>query len=348
MDALLTLVEQASFQPVMLLESGRPRDFCFMPITQYGTSVTAEAYSDFSALLDAFYTRRDKEESIRRRSRELTRTVKNTLERLMRKISAQENELLATRNKEEFRWKGDMITANLYRLEKGMASFTAQDYYHEPCLDVTIPIDPLKTPQQNAAAFYKAYTKARNAETMLARQLETERDEVHYLESVMDELSRAESEKDLGEIRRELTESGVLRARNDRKGRKVPQAKPLRFLSDSGFPILVGRNNLQNDELTTKTARRSDIWMHTKKFHGSHVILVCQDREPDELSLRQAASLAAYYSQAREAGRVAVDYTQVKYVKKPAGARPGMVVYTDYKTIPAVPDEALANRLSSP
>ncbi len=135
----LTLVEQASFQPVMLLESGRPRDFCFMPITQYGTSVTAEAYSDFSALLDAFYTRRDKEESIRRRSRELTRTVKNTLERLMRKISAQENELLATRNKEEFRWKGDMITANLYRLEKGMASFTAQDYYHEPCLDVPYP-----------------------------------------------------------------------------------------------------------------------------------------------------------------------------------------------------------------
>jgi predicted ribosome quality control (RQC) complex YloA/Tae2 family protein len=274
--------------------------------------------------------------------------VKSTLERLTRKIAAQENELLAAGNREELRWKGDMVTANLYRLEKGMASFTAWDYYHEPFPEVSISIDPMKTPQQNAAAFYKAYAKAKNAAVVLARQLEKERGEVNYLESVMDELSRAESERDLGEIRRELTESGILRERNDRKSRKTPQAKPLRFLSDTGLPILVGRNNLQNDELTTKTARRTDIWLHTQKVHGSHVILVCRDREPDELSLRQAASLAAYFSQAREAGRVAVDYTQVRYVKKPAGARPGMVTYSEYKTIPAVPDKTLAGRLSAP
>jgi predicted ribosome quality control (RQC) complex YloA/Tae2 family protein len=285
---------------------------------------------------------------MRRRSRELLRTVKNALDRLTRKIAAQENELLAAGNRDELRWKGDMVTANLYRLEKGMASFTARDYYHEPFPEVNISIDPLKTPQQNAAAFYKAYAKAKNAAVELARQLVRERDEVRYLESVMDELSRAASERDLEEIRRELTESGILRERSGRKSRKAPPAKPLRFLSDTGLPILVGRNNLQNDELTTKTARRTDIWLHTQKVHGSHVILVCRDREPDELSLRQAASLAAYFSQAREAGRVAVDYTQVRYVKKPAGARPGMVTYSEYKTISAGPDKTLADRLSDP
>ena len=166
-----------------------------------------------------------------------------------------------------------------------------------------------------------------------------------YLLSVMDEIQRSESERDLVEIRRELTETGFIKAQKTAKAEKIKETAPLRFVSSTGTEILVGKNNSQNDKLTTKLARRTDLWLHVQKIHGSHVIISCDGTQPDERTLFEAATLAAYYSQGRDSGKIPVDYTQVRFVKKPSGSMPGAVIYTDYKTLLVTPDEKLVLEL---
>jgi predicted ribosome quality control (RQC) complex YloA/Tae2 family protein len=238
--------------------------------------------------------------------------------------------------------------ANLYRLKKGERSAVVEDYYEDGSPQTEIPLDALKTPLQNAAAFYKAYNKAKTAEKYLSELLVRGEKEEEYLLGVLDEISRCESERALSEIRLELTETGFIRPQKPGKGEKSGETSPMRFLSSSGFEILAGRNNTQNDKLTTKRARRTDIWLHVQKLHGSHVVISCGGAEPDESALLEAAVIAAYYSQARGSGKVPVDYTQVRFVKKPSGAMPGAVVYTDYKTVLAEPDEKRVFALKQP
>ncbi|MBQ7737084.1 MAG: NFACT family protein [Oscillospiraceae bacterium] len=343
--SLRGMAENGGFNPCMLLENGQPRDFSFLPIRQYGEAMEQRIYPDFCTLLDDFYSLRDKSENMRRRSGDLTRTAKSALTRLRRKLAAREQELLATENREEYRRRGDLITANIYRLQRGMKSFEAQDYYQEDCPTVTVPLDAQKTPQQNAAVNYKLYNKAKTANRMLTGLIASAREEEQYLESVMEELARAESDRDLAEIRAELLEGGYIRPTGPKKMKRPAPRKPMRFRSDSGRLILAGRGNLQNDELTLHTARRTDLWFHVQKLPGSHVILSQAEGEADELSIRQAAALAATFSQAAAGGKTAVDYTMVRNVKKPSGARPGRVIYTDYKTVIAQSDHALAERL---
>ena len=345
MDAFSDLVAAGEFTPFLLSDETGPRDFSFMPICQYGDCMTGETYPNFSALLDAFYTKRDKAERVRLRSRDMSKLVRHATDRLRRKLENQRQELLATGQRETWRKYGDLITANIYRMRRGERTLRAEDYYTDGCPEIEIPLDPLKTPQQNAAKYYRDYSKAKTAERYLTELIGKNEAELRYLESVAAEIGLASGERDLADIRRELTDAGYYRRQKTGKRERVVEQKPLRFRSTAGFEILVGRNNAQNDTLTTKTARRTDIWLHTQGVHGSHVILCCEGREPEETALLEAASLAAYYSQGREAGKVPVDYTQVRFVKKPGGARPGMVVYTDYRTIMAVPDEALAERL---
>ena len=224
-----------------------------------------------------------------------------------------------------------------------------EGFYHEDAPVVRVGLDPLRTPQQNAAYYYKAYNKAKAAEEHLTGLIASGERELDYLESVMDEIERAEGESDLADIRRELAGQGYLRTPGSQKNpkkQKESAAAPRRFVSDSGMEIFVGRNNAQNDRLTTRDARRTDVWLHVQKVHGSHVIISCGGAEPDETTLMQAASLAVYFSQARGGGKTPVDYTQVRFVKKPSGAMPGKVIYTDYRTIMAEGDEALAERLA--
>ena len=337
---------QENFTPVLLSENGRPKDYTFQPIRQYGSAMEQTVYSDFSALLDAFYAQREAQENIRRRSSELTRTVRTALSRLRRKIAAQEQELLATEKREEYRRRGDLITANIYRLERGMGSFEAQDYYEEDCPTVTILLDRRKTPQQNAAQNYKMYTKAKTANRVLTELLTSAREEEAYLESVLHELDQAENQRDLADIRAELLETGYLRQKTSAKRQKKSPARgPLRFISDSGAEIFVGRGNVQNDELTFRTARRGDLWLHVQKIPGSHVIVSQSMGPADEKTIEQAAILAVTFSQGKDGGKAAVDCTLVRNVKKPSGARPGRVIYTDYKTVIAQADPELANRL---
>lgn len=344
-DALCEAVAAGELAPWLISIDGKPKDFSFMAISQYGPAAQLERYDSFSEMLDAFYTRRDRAEQQRRRSHDLTKTVRTLRDRQQRKLAVQREELRRTEGREDIRHQAELVTANIYRLRRGDRSLECEDYYDPACPVVHIELDPLKTPQQNAAALYKEYNKLKAAEqhlTVLTREGERQLD---YLNSVLDELERAETDRDLSDIRRELTETGYIRARKGGKAERVKPQSPLKFVSDDGLEILAGRSNAQNDELTLKLARRTDYWLHTQRVHGSHVIIRCEGEEPPPRTLEQAAGIAAYYSQARGAGKVQVDYTMVRNVRKPSGALPGKVIYTDHKTLLAESDGALAERL---
>ena len=283
---------------------------------------------------------------MKQKGQDFLKSLNQARERLVRKMALQEKELADTANREQDRIRGDLITANLYRMKKGETVLQAENYYDPDCASIDIPLDPRKSPQQNAAQYYKRYTKAKTAQEMLTLQLEKGKGELEYLDSVLDSVSRAQGDRDLEEIRQELVETGYLRRRGKAKDRmKRPATKPMEFRSTSGLRISVGRNNLQNDRLTTKQAGKWDYWFHTQKIHGAHVILWTDGQKPDEQSLHEAACLAAWFSQGSQGKKIPVDYTPVKFVKKPAGARPGMVVYTTYQTAYVDPDPKLAEKL---
>ena len=346
LEGLLRSVQENSFTPVMLEKEGHPSDFTFQPISQYGPAVSCVPFPSFSALLDRFYEQRENQERVHQRGQDLIRSVTNARDRAARKIGLQEQELAATRDRERLRQFGDIITSTLHAMEKGMSRLTAADFYDPECPQIHIPLDPLLTPQQNAAKYYKEYNKAKTAESILTLQLEKGRRDLDYLNSVLEAIALAEGERDLQEIRQELTDTGYLRRPSKARDRgKRVASKPMEFRSSSGLRISVGKNNTQNDLLTTKQAFKSDLWFHTQKIHGSHVILWTEGGQPDLTSIQEAAQLAAWFSQGRASGKVAVDYTPVKYVKKPGGARPGMVVYTTYETAYVAPDGELARRL---
>lgn len=347
MDALKESVVKSEFEPVILMREGNPFDFSYMRISQYGETMELAEYSSFSELLDAFFSQKDHAESMRRKSRDLLHKTKSARDRTQRKLNARRQEMEKADDREQIRKEADLITANIYKLKKGMASFSCEDFYEPDCPERVILLDPLKTPQQNAAQKYKEYNKLKNAREHLTKLIEENTAQLDYLNSVMDEIERAESERDLAEIRRELITTGYLRTKKNARKEKVRAQGPLSFQSDDGFRILVGRNNAMNDDLSIRKARRTDYWLHTKSVHGSHVIIVCDDQTPPARTVEQAAAIAAYYSQARAGGKTPVDFTMVRNLKKPSGAMPGFVIYHVYETILAEPDEQLVMRLKT-
>ena len=332
-------------QPTLLLCGGRPKDFTYCPIRQYSAYMTARTMPSFSALLDAFYTETEQRERMLQKSQSLRRTVTNLLERTRCKLAAQRKEREASLDRETLRRRGDIVTANLHAMTRGMTVLRAEDFYQEDMPEIEIPLRPELSPQQNAARFYKEYNKAKHAEKILAEQIARGEIEEEYLGAVLDELNRAESERDLAEIRAELEAGGYVRSADRRRQQKQPASRPMRFRSSDGFEILVGRNNRQNDQLSLKTARRDDLWLHIQKFHGTHVIICCAGAPVPDGTITEAAMLAAWYSQAREGQNVPVDVTQVRNLRKPNGAKPGMVVYDRYRTVIVTPDAALCERL---
>ena len=345
LEAFLESVRAGEFTPTLLTKDGKPAEYSFMQLKQYGSEYEQQSLNSFSELLDAYYSKRELSEQRRRRARELSHSVKTARDRIQRKLVCRLEELERTYGREEIRKNAELLTANMYRVKRGDSSVTVEDYYTDGCPSVEIKLDILKTPQQNAAAMFKEYNKLKTAEIHLTALVAEGEKQLDYLNSVLDELERAETERDLAEIRRELLETGYLKKQKGAKPDKSKKQGPMRFISSDGYEILVGRSNSQNDELTTKTARRTDIWLHTKSVHGSHVIISCEGREPPERTIAEAASIAAYYSQGREGGKTAVDYTAVRFVRKPSGSMPGKVVYTDYRTVMAEADEALCEKL---
>ena len=313
---------------------GTPKQFAFCPIRQYGSCQKAES---FGALLDGYYTLRDRKDAMRQKSQSVRKTVQNLCTRLTRKLAIQEKELQATYDRERLRQLGDILTANLHRVVKGQTVISCEDFYDEEMKMVDIPLSPILSPQQNAAKFYKDYTRMKNAEKELTRQISLGQTELEYLKSVLEELNRAQNEAELEEIRRELSDGGYLRQDGGKKRVKQGKLAPMRFVSTDGYPIYVGRNNRQNEELTFKLARKDDIWCHASKVHGSHVIISCAGTTPPDNTITQAAQLAAYYAETAGGRNVPVDVTPVKQVKKIPNGKPGMVIYHTYKTVIANP-----------
>ena len=336
-----------AFTPVLLLQDGAPKDFSCIPIRQYEGYREERSAPSFSKLLDGFYSERDRTERMRQKTQALRKTLTNLTHRTARKLELQRKELAATYDREHLRRLGDIVTANLYAIRRGQTTLRAVDFYDPDMREIEIPLSPAISPQQNAAKFYKDYQKAKNAERILTEQIANGEQELAYLESVLDALTRVECERDIQEIRTELADGRYLRETGQKKRMKAAPSKPMEFRSSSGLTILVGRNNRENDLLTTKLASKGDLWLHTQKIHGSHVILVCSGMEPDDQSVTEAAQLAARFSQARDGQNIPVDVTAVKNVKKPAGAKPGMVVYYTYRTVYVTPDAALAQALKA-
>ena len=279
------------------------------------------------------YTLRDRKDAIRQKGQAIRKTVQNLCTRLTRKLAIQEKELQETYDRERLRQLGDIVTANIHRIVKGSVTLEAEDFYDEEMKVISIPISPILSPQQNAAKFYKDYSRMKNAEKELTRQIAIGQEELTYLKSVLEELNRAGSEQELEEIRQELQSGGYLRAESGKKRMKQAKSAPMRFESTDGFPIYVGRNNRQNDELTFKMARKDDIWLHAQKVHGSHVIIACAGRPVPDDTVTQAAQLAAYYAESIGGQNIPVDVTSVKQVKKTPAGKPGMVIYHTYRTV---------------
>jgi len=311
-------------------QNGVPKQFAFCPIRQYGECREADS---FTALLDSFYVTRDRNDAMRQKSQTVRKTVTNLCQRLKRKMALQEKELAATLDRERHRQLGDIVTANIHAIKKGQKFLEAEDFYDENMTVIRIPLSEVLSPQENAAKFYKDYTRMKNAQKELTHQLEIGRAELSYLQSVLEELNRADSEQALEEIRQELQTGGYLRRDTGKKKMKQAKLQPLRFESTDGFGIYVGRNNRQNDELTFKLAAKNDIWLHAQKVHGSHVIIASGGREVPDDTITEAAQLAAWHSEAAQGANVPVDVTPVKQIKKPPAAKPGMVIYHTYRTV---------------
>lgn len=334
-----------SGNPTMLIREGvKPYDFTFMDITQYGFTVAPKSYESYSELLDNFYYEKDRFERTKQRSQSLLKLLTTASSRAARKLQSRQAELEACADRDTLRIYAELILANQYRLEKGSLFYDLENFYDNNNT-VRIPADPALSPSANAQKYFKEYRKAKTAESMLGELIEQSEQELAYLETVIDAVNRADGYTELAEIRNELCEQGYLkRAKND-KSKKPKPLPPLEYVSDDGYTILVGRNNVQNDLLTFKTAAKDDSWFHTQKIPGSHVVVIGNGDIIPELTCRQAAVLAAYHSGARESSQVAVDYTEVRSLKKPTGAKPGKVIYHTYNTMWVTPDRELCERL---
>ncbi len=329
--------------PVLLCdEQDEPTDFCFMPITQYGTARKCLACDSFSDALDRYYAQRETSARIRKEAGDMLKLLAVLCSRTTKKMAMRKTELENSRNREHFRIYGELLKANLYAVPKGATDVSVINYYDPDQKPIRIPLLPALSAAANADRYFKEYKKSYAAEKRLTELLAEDEKDLAYYDSVLDSLSRATSLTDLSEIKEEMYHTGLLKRTGPKTSRKQPKPSFLRFTSPTGYTVLVGRNNQQNDLLTLSTAEKTDWWFHAKGCPGSHTVILCRKTTPDDETVLMAASLAAYHSKARESTRVAVDYTPIRYIKKPSGAKPGMVIYTTNRTVTVVPDPCLA------
>jgi len=335
------------FTPTLVTDkNGSPKEFSCFPIACYGDKAETVTFPSFGELTDGFFAERERIAREKSRAAETAKLLSNLEKRIVKKLKAQMSELSDAKKGESYRIQADLITANIYMLKRGDKTVTLTDYsnYREDGTygQVTVTLDTRLTPSQNAQRLYKKYAKSKSAKEQLTKQIEAGERELEYIRTVSDALSRISGQADLDDIRAELTESGYIKAtqqkinpKNGRsKAKKQPPIRPpKKYMTSGGFTVLVGRNNIENDRLTFKTADKNDIWFHVKNVPGSHTVMLLEGRTPTDTDIEEAASLAAQNSSAAGSGKVAVDYTQIKNVKKPSGAKPGFVIYTTYKQI---------------
>ncbi len=347
-SSLIKRIKEGSFVPTLLENpDGTPLEYSFMPIFQYGNGAKRLEISDFSTLIDGFFAERSRNERIKQRASDILKLLTNAEGRLTKRIALQEEELASCADKEIYKNKGDLITANLHMLRRGMTEVELIDYYDESCPTVTLTLDSRLTPAQNAQRYYKKYNKCKSAEVHLKEQLERGKSELKYLDTVFDALTRTETEADLNEIRRELYESGYASRMKNYSAAKMPAPKPAEYRTSGGWKVLCGKNNAQNDYITFKLASKGDIWFHIKDYPGSHVVLFCDGAEPDAVDFTEAATLAAYCSKAPAGQRVTVDYTRIKNIKKPPNAKPGFVTFSANYSAYVTPDASVAEEMKA-
>lgn len=341
-----SLVSEGNFTPVLIRGAdGSLIEYSFMPIAQYGGGAECIVCESFSALIDGFFEKRSRDERLKQRASDVLRLLTNAESRLNKRLQLQRDELDACADKESFKRQGDLITANIYMMKRGMTEATVVDYYDEDCPTVTVALDSRLTPSQNAQRYYKRYNKAKSAELHLSEQIEQGERELLYLDTVFDSLTRAETENDLNEIRRELYESGYASRMKGYTQGKPTSPKPIEYRTSGGWRVLCGKNNSQNDHITHKIAGKGDLWFHIKDYPGSHVVLICDGDEPDSLDYTEAANIAAVNSKAPAGQRVTVDYTRIKNIKKPPNAKPGFVTFANNYSAYVIPDPAGAEAL---
>ncbi len=319
-------------------KDGAFKDFSFMPINQYGSLMVTKNVDTACETLDYFYSERDNVSRMKQRSNDLYKMLISSTDRISRRLQAQKEELKVSAERDKLKLFGDLISANMYNIQKGMDNITVQNFYDENYADITIPLDIRLNPSQNMQKYYGEYRKADTAEKILTKQIAQGEEELAYIDSVYDALTRTNSEDEVNELRLELAEQGYIRSSKLSKSKPPKSRPPLEFVSPDGMRILVGRNNKQNDMLTCKLAEKTDIWLHTKDITGSHVIIQTNGNpEPSDETVLYAARLAAFHSKAKNSSQVPVDYVQVKFVKKPSGSKPGMVIFTNNRTCYVTP-----------
>ena len=345
LDKLRALLETDG-EPYMLCdENGRGTDFSFTDVTQYGFARIGKRCESYSQLLDDFYFERDRQDRTHQRAADMLKSLSNASARIARKLETQRGELEKCADRETLRIRGELLQAYAPMLQKGAPFFDVQNYYAEN-ETIRIPADPALSPMANAQKYYKEYRKAKTAEQMLAGLIESGEQELQYVETLTDLVSRADTSAELTALREEIEQAGYLKRHTKKGNAKNPKPlPPLEYRSSDGFRILVGRNNLQNDRLSLKTAKGTDLWLHTQKIPGSHVIICAEGKEIPPSTIEQAAMIAAYNSKARESAQVPVDYTPAKHLKKPNGAKPGKVIYHVYNTLIVTPDRESSESL---
>ena len=338
---VIRLIRDAEGAPTVIKKDGVPVEYAFMDIRQYGAGYEKEAVDSFGKLIDVYYGERSREDRLRRKAADVFRLLSNAETRILKKMDKQRGELADCEDGERYKLWGDLITANIWQLERGMTECELENWYDEAGGTVKIPLDKRLSPQANAQVYYKKYNKSKAARIHLTEQLAAAEEELAYVYTVLDALTRADGEKELSEIRAELWHSGYASKMKNYTEKKQTAPSIARYRTTDGHTVLCGRNNVANDYLTTKVAARSDWWFHVKNQPGSHVVLQCfeGERDPSGEAFTEAAEIAAYNSKARGGVMIPVDYIQAGRVRKPAGAKPGFVIYTTNWTAYVTPDE---------
>ena len=344
LSAFRKMIGEGSGTPTLIRygENGEPKDYSFLDLTYYGEDVKKEHPESFAALFDIFFEERGRAERVHQRASDIERFISNTEVRLKKKQALLSSELLSAQDSEKYRLWGDLITANIYRIDRNSDKVLLENYYDE-MKPVEIRLDTRLTPQANAQRFYKKYHKSKNAVVQLEKQLELAAQELGYIKSVEDALSRADGEKELAQIREELRDAGYAsKIRHNPSGKKKTAPSYLTFRTEGGYTVYCGKNNISNDYIRTHLASKNDWWFHVKDRPGSHVVMITDGDEPSEKDFTEAATVAAVHSSAPKGASVPVDYVKVRELKRPSGAKPGFVIYHTNWTAYVTADEAAA------
>ncbi len=345
--AVIEIIKRNDFSPCIYFDNdSKPKEFSPFELKTLQPMRFCR-FDGCSEMLEAFYSKRDSAFRISQKTHDLRKLITNNIERCAKKKDIHIRTLKSTENREKHRLYGELLISYAYTVENGADKATVINFYDENQPEITIPMDPDLSPSENAQKYFKKYNKEKRTYAALQTLIKETDDELYYLESILSAIESCESEQDIKEIRRELYEQGYLKKNRgfEKNKKSVRKSQPMHYISSDGFDIYVGKNNVQNDELTMKTASNSDIWFHTKQIPGSHVVIFTNGKTPPDSTINEAALLAAYYSRARQGSLVPVDYTAKKNVRKPNGAKPGFVIYTTNRTAYVTPSDELINKI---